>query len=217
MRYGGSMRTLKRIVILVCFSSFLSSNLALAQGTPSDEKSTRIGLIFLGSVTTSLARKKSDTWFFIGWAVLLLGTVSSVSRLAKDVIRDLVLLDDTQIDIYAGGDGPENLQGTVEAKHYLEKIEMDSYVAAHETSLAQNLPMVEVINHYHMDPQRVGQIIMEAKALSDSLLNGNEFGKQIFFLNYRDLKANFVEKDLSLRETHLVKNYLRLRNISLRQ
>lgn len=205
-------------LVLFCILTFFFSNIVWAQTAIDDEnnpRSTRIGLIFLGSVTTSVSRKKDGPWFFIGWAVLILGTMSSVSRMAKDVLKDIVLIDNTQIDMYAGGNAPENLQGTVDAKHYLEKIEIDSYVAANEPNLSKSLPMSEVVTQFQMDPQRVGRILIEAKSMADALLNGDEFGKEIFPVSYDTLRAKFSEGDLSQRETHLVKNYLRLRNIRL--
>jgi len=141
--------------------------------------------------------------------------VSSATRLAHDVVGNLLLVgDDTQVDMYSGGDRPVNLQASVDAKDYLEKIEMDSFVAAN-SPLANHLPMSEVLRQFNMDPQRVGQLLLHCKSLADSLLGGKEFGSKIMPINYKDFQKSTGIDNMSHRELNVIKNYLRLRNIAL--
>jgi hypothetical protein len=201
-----------KIACIVALIFSLMAGSALAQrdsGQSGSATPSSTAVVLLGSVTTSVARKKSDFWFVVGWGLIVTGSVSSASR----TVRRVLFGDATELQIFSGKNRPEELQAKIANGDLLQKIEMDSLFAMSNPNLISALPMGDVLTQAQLDPTSVGQLITQAKVLGDKALRGKEFGTEITSIPIAALLRTFGP--LTREEKHILTNYLRLRNIEV--
>jgi hypothetical protein len=198
-------RLFKTLIVTVLICSVFNGEFSLGQTTT--QKSRPVIGIFLagvGILITFFNSKEKKVWVF-SWLLISAGTFATTTRVGWDVI----FAENTELDLFSG----KTLEAKLEVAPALERIEMDSLALVSHPELAGSLPVSEVLTQLNQTPVRIGQLIVAAKGLGDKLLSGKEVGDRVLVVN-KDI-LNQQMGPLTIPESTLVKNYLRLRNIAI--